>query len=752
MKNLILSSIVFVFIAFTLKAQENIKSTKIFYLSESFETEIPETWTVETTGDISWEHRFDYVLTNSTGYPGSHVAGTLTSPVVNVSSASSLSLDFNHYFNTMSMGETGTIEVFDGAVWDTVWTTLDNNYPTFYGEQVIDVSDYINDAFQVRFTYDDNNNWVMYWKLFDVTIFEQELEDLAVTSISPSTALPGDTVIPQVLVRNYGIMAINYTYDLHVTIAGTDYDVDLDDAYIGQLGNGSILVDCPEWIVPTEVGDYDITATINYSYDNDLSNNTKVLTCTVMNYYDASVGNDNGKFYSVNLDNGDLTEYGGFESIPYSMADEFAEGKLYRMTEWMDFHEVALNGELTIIDEANLYNQWTALGYAPFNYAMAYDWSTKRMYIAGDDGSGWPVGNPHLAYFDLETYDLVYVGQINTGGMIVGMDFADDGFLYGVGVDGNFYKINVEPFEVEVVGTSFPDGLNKDFNDLSYDRTTHTMYGMIRYNWVSQFGSFDLETGEFTIIQTDYDPNSNYACFAITKDPTYTLTFTVNDGTSPIEGAEIDINGETLTTNGSGTASVFLANGDFDYTVTYTGYDDYTGTVTIDNANEDVTVQMTATLYTLTFTVNDGTNPIEGAEIDINGETLTTNGSGTASIDLENGDYDYIVTDSGYYDYTGTVTIDNANEDVTVTMDEITGIDLLSNSFSIAPNPSNGKYKISSKANFTFEVYNTNGIKIYSDNEEKTEAIIDIAKESKGIYFLKIKTKSDSRIFKLIKN
>lgn len=660
----------FLFLAFTVNAQEN-KSTKIFYLEEYFETGIPDSWTIETTGDISWEHVFDYAIANSTGHPSSHVAGILTSPVVDVTSASALNLIFDHYFWNMGTA-TAVVEVFDGTDW------IEVSYASGYGEQVINVTDYINDAFQVRFIYDDGNTWELFWKLFNVGIYEQEVEDLAVTYISPSSTLPGETVIPQVTVRNYGIMAINYTYSLQVTIAGTDYDVDLDDAYIGQLGNGFIVVDCPEWIVPTEEGDYDITATITYANDEDLSNNTKVLTCSVMNYPDATVGNNNGKFYKVDIDNGDLTEYGGFESLPFSMADEFADGKLYRMTEWMDFWEVAVDGELTKINDAGLYDQWTALGYAPFNYAMAYDWNTQRMYIAGDDGVNWPVGNPHLAYFDLETYTLVYVGQINTGGMIVGMDFADDGFLYGVGVDGNLYKINVDEFEVEVVGATGLGNIDKDFQDVSYDRAGHVLYGIFRYGspWLSHYGSINTETGEFSAIQ-NYDI-SNYACFAITKDP----------------------------------------------------------------------VQF----YTLTFTVDNGTDPIEGAEIAINGETLTTNASGIASTELANGDYDYTVTHEGYDDYTGTVTINNANEEVLITMDETTGINSLSYDFSISPNPSNGKYKISSKTNFTFEIYNISGIKIYSDNESKTEALIDISDQTNGVYFLKINTKSGSQTFKLINN
>ncbi|MCK5774606.1 MAG: T9SS type A sorting domain-containing protein, partial [Bacteroidales bacterium] len=371
------------------------------------------------------------------------------------------------------------------------------------------------------------------------------------------------------------------------------------------------------------------------------------------------------------------SHFGGFESLPFTMADEFANGKVYRMTEWMDFWEVAVDGSLTKFDDADLYNQWTAMGYAPFNYAMAYDWNTERMYIAGDDGLEWPVGYPHLAYFDLETFELIYVGQINIGGMIVGMDFADDGKLYGVGVDGKLYKISVDEFDVEIVGNTGLGSINKDIQDLSYDRVDHILYGVLRDNsYFNKFGTINIETGEFTIIQ-DYTDYVGYSGFAITRDPSQ--------------------------------------------------------------------------VHTLTFTIDDGENPIEGAEIEIDGEILTTNASGMASTEIENGTYDYTVTYTGYYDDEGTVTIDGDDEEVLVSLDLISGINSMENGFNISPNPSQGRYKISMEKDFTFDVYDINGIKIYSNNKASTESTLDISSQAKGIYFLKIRTKTDSKIFKLIK-
>lgn len=66
---------------------------------------------------------------------------------------------------------------------------------------------------------------------------------------------------------------------------------------------------------------------------------------------------------------------------------------------------------------------------------------------------------------------------------------------------------------------------------------------------------------------------------------------------------------------------------------------------------------------TVTFTVtdNDTSNPIENAEIVIDSQTLTTNSSGVATIDLLNGTYSYDVTATDYDPGSGSVTVNDSD-------------------------------------------------------------------------------------------
>ncbi len=189
-------------------------------------------------------------------------------------------------------------------------------------------------------------------------------------------------------------------------------------------------------------------------------------------------------------------------------------------------------------------------------------------------------------------------------------------------------------------------------------------------------GYFDA-SGTITV---DNNPvNENVSIDPITS---FDVNFTVQeDGTAdPIQGAVINIDGSTLTTDNSGLAAINLENGTYTYTVTATGYLDQSSSVTINGASEAVSVSLVPVSgYTVTFTVNDDAtaDPIDGATINIEGTNITTDASGMADIVLENGTFTYTVTATGYTDQTGSVTVNNANEDITVNLATIPTYDAI---------------------------------------------------------------------------
>lgn len=73
----------------------------------------------------------------------------------------------------------------------------------------------------------------------------------------------------------------------------------------------------------------------------------------------------------------------------------------------------------------------------------------------------------------------------------------------------------------------------------------------------------------------------------------YLATFTVKDsGGAAIEGASVAVNGFTLASGADGKAAVYLAPGNYDYTVTAAGKADAAGSVTIAGAAVSKTVTL----------------------------------------------------------------------------------------------------------------------------------------------------------------
>lgn len=234
----------------------------------------------------------------------------------------------------------------------------------------------------------------------------------------------------------------------------------------------------------------------------------------------------------------------------------------------------------------------------------------------------------------------------------------------------------------------------------------------------------------------------------------YTITFTVTDGTDPIEGANINVAGQILTTDASGKASISLPNGAYDYTA---HKDDFagSGTVTISDADlgEDIVVNQATYILTLLVTDRDG-NPIENASISIAGSDLTTNASGEVSISVPNGDYSYSITADGYSNKTGDINISDANKDVEVQVFAVSVDALISDGISIYPNPSSGKIIINRpehSGEMKVRLHDIAGSVVFvNEYPAGIQNSIKLDHLESGIYFLELKIDGKLHFSKLM--
>jgi hypothetical protein len=134
---------------------------------------------------------------------------------------------------------------------------------------------------------------------------------------------------------------------------------------------------------------------------------------------------------------------------------------------------------------------------------------------------------------------------------------------------------------------------------------------------------------------------------------------TIKGQTINVGGTDITYNDINITTVYDGTANVQLVAGTYNYIVDVNGYVEVNNTFVVASSDIDVKPTMTPA-YATTFIITNGTNPIEYANVNINGQNVTADYNGNAIVYLANGTYNYTKTAVGYTAQTDSITIANA--------------------------------------------------------------------------------------------
>lgn len=132
-----------------------------------------------------------------------------------------------------------------------------------------------------------------------------------------------------------------------------------------------------------------------------------------------------------------------------------------------------------------------------------------------------------------------------------------------------------------------------------------------------------------------------------------------------VKGANISIGNNAVITNDNGQAIIQLANGQYEYIVSASGYIPVEGMFVVLNGSVSIDVQMVLAPYTVTFHVTDekgGVVPYANVRMD--NRTTTTNLQGVASLSARNGNYPYTIEKLGYDEYSGSVVVDGRDKEV----------------------------------------------------------------------------------------
>lgn len=155
--------------------------------------------------------------------------------------------------------------------------------------------------------------------------------------------------------------------------------------------------------------------------------------------------------------------------------------------------------------------------------------------------------------------------------------------------------------------------------------------------------------------------------------------------------------------------------------------------------------------YTVTFTVTDTAGiAIEGADISINSDILTTDANGVATIDLTDGTYPFTVTADGYLTHSGNVTVAGAAVDADVVLETDGILNIEKSKVKLYPSLAQSYVNIDNAKDANLVIYNLIGKKVLTiDNIASNKQLLDIESLENGVYLVRIEKSKKVSTFKL---
>ncbi|MGC9361785.1 MAG: carboxypeptidase regulatory-like domain-containing protein, partial [Candidatus Syntrophosphaera sp.] len=335
--------------------------------------------------------------------------------------------------------------------------------------------------------------------------------------------------------------------------------------------------------------------------------------------------------------------------------------------------------------------------------------------VAVTVGQGGSTGRmPVDMYYRNSLFETIYLAsELNIGGLLTAIQFYNSfntnlpamptNIWVGETTQGDLSADWIPSTELTQVfsgNVDYPSGQNDILITLTtpyaygggnlvvmVERPMDTQYYSSSDVFVTQSGTVPARTRNVYSDSTDYDPanpptdtpeaNFPRATFMFITDGLGSISGTVYEGATPLEGATVTVANTplTYTTSATGTYNFpYVAEGNQDVSATKHGYDVVTHTVTVveDETTTQDFVLTQLPQVTVSGRIVASDNPtvgIEGATIELSGYefySAVSNASGMFSIDnvYANQTYDYMVSYTGYSNTTGQVVVGNTNVDM----------------------------------------------------------------------------------------
>lgn len=496
----------------SIKKTFNTRSTNATnYIDESFATQIPATWTVTTANGTGW---FWDDGTNR-GYgqgcaiidsdaSGGLDEGSLTSPTVDASGATSLFLEYNFNFQKYASQEpdSGWVEVYDGSSW--VWLTgyHADSPGTLPSLETIDITAYANANLAIRFAY--IADWCWYFAVSDVVVYEPDTDDVGTMSIDFGNGLTG-AFDPTATVNNYGSTVQTFNVTMNITGGYTASTQTVTTLAAGA----SQQVTFANWN-PT-AGTYDVEVYTSLTGDSNNANDTLRQTVVISDLaytngtiygYNAYENSGSGlEDYVVTVDKttGAQTAVAlGTTANFLSCGDYVGDSAVYGVEYFTnDLYLVNGNG-ITV-------NIGTITGVTEIT-GMTYDGLNDIIYLAD-----WTGTSSDLYTLDMGTMAATLVGPM-TNNLVIAIAAGNAGEVWAIDINSDsLLDINTSTGVASPIGYL---GVDIDYaQDIGYDRENDILYGTL-YATDGGLYTIDVATGTATLVGTFTDEISMCAVAA----------------------------------------------------------------------------------------------------------------------------------------------------------------------------------------------------------------------------------------------
>ncbi len=675
---------------------------KTAIMDESFET-----WPLTDWGFFSYGDEATWQQTNAQAHSGTYCVyhdddnvttncnDWLVSPQITITEPNTL-LSFWQYQNFGSYYELHEVVILDGPDPSTA-NTLEllltgAGTEDTWTEHIYYLSAYEGQDIYIGFYYE--GDYADEWYIDDFMIYTVEDNDLGINSLTPSGIITStDPITPTVTIQNYGGIAQS-TFDITLVSDPAGYSETVSNP--GTIEPGAILtIDFPNWS-PTD-GSYTLTATVVLADDansendiatsevevriNDLGVNTVTPsgvvstgstitpTVTIENYggvaqstYHITLVSDPAG-YSETVSNPGTIEPGTTLTIDFP--DWSPADGTYTLTATVVFANDGFSGNDIATSEIEV----RGVGFGD----VIHSFNTEMAGCAGIETDGNHIytvyWNPGTAgrNFDKYTMDGTFVEEFEITGVSAVRDLAYNpatGYFYGAAANTTLWEMDLENKTLVSTITA-----PVECRAIAFDEGSNTLWAN---NWSTDLTEFDL-TGTATGNSFPITTSIYGAAYDKWSDPENPTLWLFNNGENPETIVEYTMDGTATgrqidITTVPGYASGGIGGGLASFEADGVAY-------LLANIQQDPNLIVkfylvsTAETYSVTLTINDGTDPLEGATVTFDGDNYTTDVDGIVTIaDVADGTHAYSVAMDGYDTATGDIVVDGADVEQTITL------------------------------------------------------------------------------------